>query len=170
MTALKLICSLFILSLFPGMCFADISVKSPPKIDKDGFEIIDEGPSRDQLQAINTKYMEKIKPIFQNKCLPCHRGTTNFPWYHAIPGVKQLIDHDVKEAKERMDMSNDFPFKGHGAPKEDLKALTDEVQSGEMPPMRYRVMHWDSGLTKEEKQIILDWVTDANKILDTRQY
>ena len=35
--------------------------------------------------------------------------------------IKGLLDSDVKEAKKHLDMSDDFPFDGHGSADEDLK-------------------------------------------------
>ena len=76
-----------------------------------------------------------MKPIFQKKCLACHGTGNTLPWYASIPGPKQLIQNDIKEAKKHMDMSQDFPFLGHGTPKDDLKALKKTIKKETMPPV-----------------------------------
>ena len=87
------------------------------------------------------------------------------PWYAGIPGPKQLIQNDIKEAKEHMDMSNDFPFEGHGTPKDDLEALNKTVKENTMPPIQYKILHWSSSLTEDEKRTVNKWVADSLKLL-----
>ncbi|MGE4234100.1 MAG: heme-binding domain-containing protein [Bacteriovoracia bacterium] len=111
-----------------------------------------------ELKRAREGYLKHIKPIFQKKCMDCHSSNTRYPWYHKLPGVKQMMEADIREAKEHMDMTGDFPFKGHGTPESDLKAIAEALENDSMPPFRYRLMHWDSKLTEEEKKIILEWV------------
>lgn len=122
--------------------------------------------SADGLQEINQRYLKSIKPIFQAKCFDCHSTKTHYPWYHSIPGIKQLIDNDIKEGLEHVDMTNDFPFKGHGSPKEDLEAIKETVQENSMPPLSYRLMHWGSELTKKDIETIRSWLRQSEIILN----
>ncbi len=119
------------------------------------------------FKAINEDYLKTVKPIFQNSCFNCHSSQTQFPWYHSLPFVNDLLDSDVQEAKKHMDLSNDFPFQGHGTPQEDLEAIGKTVQEGSMPPFRYRMMHWGSGLSKEEREKILKWAKESQKKMES---
>lgn len=110
------------------------------------------------LRKINEEYIAQVKPIFQTSCMNCHGSNTQYPWYHAIPGAKQLIDHDVKESKIHLNMTNDFPFGGHGSPLEDLEAIKKAVDEKTMPPFRYRALHWSSALKPEEIKTIHSWI------------
>jgi len=112
----------------------------------------------ENLKLINEKYLEKVKPIFSQKCLSCHGELSAYPWYYAVPGVKQLLDYDIRTAQKHMDMKNDFPFGGHGSPLDDLEALKKSVQKNTMPPLRYKMLHWSSSLTEAEKEIVLGWI------------
>ncbi len=122
--------------------------------------------SQEKLSRINRDYITNIKPIFKEKCFDCHSNQTRFPWYYKIPGVKQLIDRDIKESKEHIDMSGDFPFKSHESPAEDLKAIAEEIQENEMPPWRYILLHTDAKISVEEKKKIFDWVTSSLEALE----
>lgn len=113
------------------------------------------------LVQINEAYLRDVKPIFQAKCFDCHSSLTRYPWYYRLPGAKQLIDHDVQEAKQHIDMTHDFPFEGHGTPSEDLEVIAEAVKKSTMPLWRYRIMHRGSALTDSERQIILQWVDEA---------
>ncbi len=121
------------------------------------------------METISASYNLTIKPIFQKSCYDCHSSTTTYPWYSKIPGPKQLMESDMAEAKVHLDLSNGFPFKGHGTPMSDLEAIGEEVAEGEMPPWRYRIMHWNSGLTDDEKQKIKAWVDYSLKLLLTTE-
>lgn len=132
-----------------------------------GIAVAHEGPPQRKaaevgvLDAINEKYVEKIKPIFQRSCFDCHSSQTRYPWYYRFPGTKELIDADIAEAKKHIDMDRDFPFEGHGTPSEDLEAIQATVRENTMPPWRYKILHWGSGLTEEEKQVILQWIEES---------
>lgn len=121
------------------------------------------------LHEINASYQKKVKPLFQQKCFDCHSNKTDYPWYYKLPLAKQLIDHDIEEAREHLDMSNDFPFQGHGSPKEDLEELQEVIEDNEMPLLRYKFLHWDSGLTKAEQESILEWIRTSQSLLEAEQ-
>lgn len=119
--------------------------------------------------TINRAYVETVKPIFQKSCFDCHSGTVNYPWYYKIPGARQLIDRDIREAKEHLDFSKDFPFGGHGKPLEDLKAIEDAVRDGAMPPFRYWILHREARLSDAERKAILEWVQASKELLRGKQ-
>jgi hypothetical protein len=117
-----------------------------------------------QLSLIAEKY-ESVRNIFETKCIICHGGTTERPWYYSLPGARQLMDHDVREASKHLDMSRGYPFKSHDVPLEDLKAIRKATEDQSMPPFRYRMMHWNSALTKADAEQILSWTKIAEEIL-----
>jgi len=120
---------------------------------------------QNKYKKINEEYLENIKPIFEAKCFNCHSSTTNYPFYYKIPGVKNMIDKDIKEAKKHIDFSKDFPFISHETPINDLKSLNKIGQKGGMPPLRYIVTHWDSKLSKKDKESMIEWTKNAIELL-----
>ncbi len=114
--------------------------------------------SKSILNNINKDYVANIKPILIRSCGNCHNSERKMPWYYKIPGVKQLIDSDIRNARKHLVLDNDFPFGGHGSPAEDLKSIIATIKSGSMPPWRYRLMHSDAALSGKEKERIEDWV------------
>mgnify|MGYP001617888881 CR=1 FL=1 len=117
------------------------------------------------LQVINKAYLDRVKPVLIKKCGDCHGPLPAYPWYYIIPGVRQFIDYDRKSALKHLDISNDFPFVGHGTPIEDLRAVLESVTKGSMPPLRYSMFHKGANLTDEEKKTIMDWTADGEKLL-----
>jgi len=119
-------------------------------------------------KQINTEYITNIKPIFQTKCFACHAtNSKTLPWYYGVPGVKQLMDYDMEEAKNHLNFDDDFPFISHASPLLDLKGLKKSVAERDMPPLRYRVIHWDSLLDANETKILNSWVDNSIEMLGT---
>ena len=133
---------------------------------KSDIEISQEKAFNKILYKINQNYLKNVKGIFSGKCLSCHGVNDSLPWYYNIPGPRQLMDQDMKEAKTHMDMSNDFPFGGHGSPEDDLTALSKTIDNGDMPPLKYRLLHWGSSLTEKEIKVIGYWIEDSQRLLE----
>ena len=122
--------------------------------------------TQETYESINSSYMKIVKPIFEAKCLACHSSQTVPPWYSNIPGVKSLIEYDRKEAQEHLEMSQGFPFGGHGDPLSDLQAIADSVKQNSMPPLRYKLINWFSGLSSKERDLILRWASESHSLLN----
>jgi hypothetical protein len=122
---------------------------------------------QNRVQEVGASYVAKIRPIFQAKCFDCHSDHPTYPWYYKIPGVKQLIDSDIAEGREYLDLSRDFPFKGHGADPIDktLEEIGETITEGSMPPWYYRPFHPGSKITDEEAKQILAWVRESREML-----
>lgn len=116
-------------------------------------------------QEINKIYIMDIRPIFKKKCFDCHTDLKKKPWYYKMPGVKQMMDKDIREAKEHIDMHKDFPFISHESPLNDLKSIKKIGMEGGMPPLRYIIANWDSRLTDAEKKKIVSWTTQSIKAI-----
>lgn len=122
--------------------------------------------AQEKLKEINLQYLEKIKPIFKRACFDCHTNQVLYPWYYSIPGIKQLIDFDIKEGLEHLDMSRDYPFKGSKKGlKHDMEEILKTIEEGEMPPFFYRIISKDRKLSDEDKSIIKIWVEQSLKEL-----
>ena len=121
--------------------------------------------NQEVLRIINTEYINTVKPIFKRSCFDCHSSKTTYPWYYKIPGVKQLIDSDVREAKSHLDFSKDFPFISHDTPKNDLKSISKSILDEKMPPKNYLWLHSDAKLNKEEIEEINKWARNSLEAL-----
>jgi hypothetical protein len=121
------------------------------------------------IEQINLSYQKQVKPIFEKKCFDCHGTITDFPWYYKVPGIKQLMDQDMAEAKKHLDMTNDFPFGGHGSPVSDLKSLRESIINGTMPILMYRLTHPDSKINQAEQKIVFGWIDEAVKNIKTQE-
>lgn len=117
---------------------------------------------------INSAYLLNIKPIFDHKCAACHSNAFAAPWYANIPLVGYKIKADMTEAKVHLEVSNGFPFNGHGTPIEDLEAIKDDIEKEKMPPSLYVFFHSEKKLTIDEKTKILEWTKNGLEVLSTQ--
>ncbi len=115
-------------------------------------------------QLIQNGYTD-LQPLFQRGCYDCHSDQTNYPWYYKLPGIKGTIDDDITEARKHLDMSQGFPFLGHGEPNEDLEAIKKVLKEGDMPPFKYRILHWNARFSDEEVKTVTSWIDKSLKRL-----
>ena len=138
------------------------SSKSEIPIDRKAQSHISEEARNSWLVKINEDYQKKVKNIFKRSCYDCHTDKTKYPWYFKLPGIKQVIERDIKKAKEHLFITETFPFRTHSTPLNDLSAIWKSIDSREMPPLRYRIMHPKSELRPEEKATVKTWIDEAN--------
>lgn len=106
--------------------------------------------------SISIEKAQLINKAFQKKCIDCHSSETKLPFYANLPVAKQIIEKDIKAGIRRFDLSKDLQN-----PSELILArLEATALNGSMPPGRYKLMHWDAGLTEEEQEAMVEWVQD----------
>lgn len=89
--------------------------------------------THDSIFATIQSGFENLSPVFKEGCYNCHTTSTEYPWYYKLPFIRSMIDDDISEAKKHMDMSQGFPFGGHGKPADDLVAIREDVVDSKMP-------------------------------------
>lgn len=109
---------------------------------------------------VNSRF-EEVRPIFEKSCFDCHSKFTDYPWYHSLPLVKGFLDGHIKEAREHLDMSDDFPFGGHASQLEQLQEIKNEIEEGGMPPWSYRIMHWGLMIENERRDSVFRWIDES---------
>jgi hypothetical protein len=122
-------------------------------------------PAPQANSEVRETYLHQIRPILIEKCGDCHSRMTRYPWYYKVPLIHQWLDQDIAEAREHLDISDDYPFRSHASPSEDLSAIEEITKNDKMPPLSYRLMHRGSSLTESEKQLILLWLQMARQHL-----
>jgi Haem-binding domain len=109
---------------------------------------------------VRDEYVLRVEPIFAKSCFDCH-GSSQLPWYHAIPVVRGLIDRDVKDAKYSINLTQGYPFPGRGRQADYLDLIEGVLDDKSMPPWHYRVVHWSAALDDAQRQVIRDWIESA---------
>lgn len=118
------------------------------------------------MQKLTQGYDQVVRPTIEAKCVDCHSSRTHFPSYYKIPGVKQLIDRDIAQARRHIDFSSGFPIvQDRALLKKSLTDLRGEIDESEMPPLLYRIMHPATKVNDIERAAILTWIDDLLKAL-----
>jgi len=131
-------------------------------------EVKNESFSKEKLELVNFNWNKEVKSIFVRSCFDCHSDKTKYPWYYKIPGVKQLIDHDIDEAREHIDFSKGFPFTGksrRGGIIKMLSEIQEEIEENGMPDSMYLFMHSEAKLSTADKNLIYSWIKKSKTVL-----
>jgi hypothetical protein len=109
------------------------------------------------VARVSASYNKDVQPLFKAACFDCHTTQTVWPWYHALPGVKQYIEHHAQEGLHDLDITDGVPFKGDAPLDRQLLRISRQVGRGGMPLWDYKLMHPDARLTDEQRATIVAW-------------
>ncbi|NOY88433.1 MAG: heme-binding domain-containing protein [FCB group bacterium] len=116
------------------------------------------------FSIINEKY-QTVKPIIKHSCFDCHSQKTAYPWYYKLPIIKGMIDDDIKEAREHLDFSNDFPFKSKHKILPLLNEIKIEVKEKDMPLWSYRLIHRGTTIKGKKMDSLFQWIDYSTTML-----
>jgi cytochrome c peroxidase len=119
-------------------------------------------PAKTPLQALaagNPKFQNAID-LLERNCMDCHSEKAKLPFYAALPIAKDLIQKDVAAGLAEIDLVAELaPPAPAKAPLETALAKIEYVMDqGTMPPTRYRLLHWNRGLSEGDHGEILAWI------------
>jgi uncharacterized membrane protein len=98
----------------------------------------------------------RVLHVFERSCQNCHSENTEWPWYSYVAPASMMIESDVARARSEMNLSrwSEYSVEDQQAI---LTSLAAAVRSAEMPPSRYTMIHPQSKLSEEERQLIYNW-------------
>jgi hypothetical protein len=105
----------------------------------------------------------QTREITKRACFDCHSNETVWPWYSNVAPVSWLVYRDVADGREHLNFSEwdvhpSMP-EGEGEGEEHQHGpdvIKDVLQSHEMPPATYLLMHPEARLTDQERQALID--------------
>jgi len=100
--------------------------------------------------------------LFGKACQNCHSEKTKWPWYSYAPPMSWLVEHDVAEARGRLNFSRWSDYSPEQR-RELLAKIAAEVRSKEMPPKRYQALHPEARISDEDRRRIYDWAKKERK-------
>src|SRR5215813_8654502 len=89
------------------------------------------------------------KSVLMTKCADCHSSETRWPVYARVAPGSWLMERDIVEARKKMDLSRwqEMPVETQEVW---MAKIVQEAKSGDMPPLKYRLMHWDAKLSEDD--------------------
>lgn len=91
------------------------------------------------------------RQLVADSCNDCHSNLTTWPWYTNVAPASWLVTNDVEEGRSTMNLST------WDEPQPELDEVVEAVESGEMPPLKYKVApnHANARLSDEEKAALI---------------
>lgn len=91
--------------------------------------------------------------IAEAGCYDCHSNLTKWRWYSNVAPASWLVTHDVEDGRGVLDFSE------WDRPQPDAGELVEKVESGEMPPLQYKLAHGVARLSAAEKKQLAAAIT-----------
>jgi mono/diheme cytochrome c family protein len=91
----------------------------------------------------------QARAIVKEHCFQCHSNETNWTWYSNIAPGSWLIAFDVIEGRQR------FNFSDWNKKPGELDEMVAAIQSGEMPPVQYWIVHPSARMNTQQKQELI---------------
>ena len=93
------------------------------------------------------------RAVLLNKCADCHSDETRWPVYARFAPASWLIERDVLQGRRHMNLSNFEELQPDE--RETVEAeIVAQTKSAHMPPLQYRLLHWDAGLSAQDLQAL----------------
>jgi len=102
----------------------------------------------------------EVMAVVNSSCADCHSNRTRWPWYSRVAPASWLVAHDVKEAREHLNLSSwgQFPADKQARMRGEM---LEHVEKSEMPPGIYLIAHHDASLDDQDREILRRWATTA---------
>lgn len=116
----------------------------------------------------STKAPPEIEAMLRSSCYDCHSYETHWPWYSHIAPISLAIVSDVNKARSRLNLSQwpaDHPARAIAK----LQAMIEEIESGNMPLARYKMIHPESRLTPSQRKELAGWLSSLSSKLESDQ-
>jgi cytochrome c len=109
----------------------------------------------------HTSMPADVRATLTAKCVDCHSMSTRLPVYDRVAvrfaPVSWLIERDVEEGRKNLNLSN---WAGYSADQKQvlLSKIVQETKQREMPPLQYRMIHWNAQLSDADVQAFSRWM------------
>ena len=110
---------------------------------------------------------DSVQVLLKIACYDCHSNNTNYPWYSNIQPVDWLLANHIRKGKNELNYS-EF---GSYSPRRQLSKLngiTNSIRDDIMPLSSYKLMHKNSILSTNGKELLIKWLQQAKDSLSVR--
>jgi Haem-binding domain len=91
----------------------------------------------------------RTRELVARACFDCHSNQTRYPWYSYVAPMSWLVNHDIHEARLKMNFSE------WDLPQREALAAVEQIEKGNMPLPIYLPLHPEAWLNDEEKQALI---------------
>jgi len=98
----------------------------------------------------------EVAALLRTSCCDCHSRETRWPWYSRVAPMSWLVAHDVRDGRAKLNFS-DWPVTDPARAGRKFGNISDAVDSAEMPPKKYTLIHRDALLADAQRKTIIAW-------------
>lgn len=113
-------------------------------------------------------FPNNVQAVFKLACYDCHSNNTRYPWYTNIQPVGWLLANHIKDGKADLNFS-EFGSYSRRRQMSKLRSIENSIMDGTMPLSSYTLIHNDARLSKDNKALIIDWVTKIKDSLAAKK-
>jgi cytochrome c len=97
-----------------------------------------------------------VRAILTEKCADCHSMQTRAPIYGRFAPVSWMMERDIVEARKAMNLSE---WEAYTPDQQQTFAakIAEETKAHQMPPVQYRLIHWNARVNDAEIRILAGW-------------
>lgn len=106
--------------------------------------------------SLAPKAPQEVMSILKKSCYDCHSYETKWPYYSNIAPISFVVASHVKDARRAMNFST-WQEMDPKIKKERLKRAIQTVNNEMMALPSYVYAHKNAKLTKDEKDILINW-------------
>ena len=112
-------------------------------------------------------FLQHVQAVLKTACYDCHSNNTRYPWYAYVQPAGWLLAKHVRQGKADLNFS-EFGSYPRRKQMSKLRAIENSMKDNTMPLPSYTLIHPDARLTKNDKAVIIDWVTKAEDSLTAK--
>jgi len=122
------------------------------------FQPLSNQSNRTSREPIEKSYVipQRVKAVLVQSCYDCHSNDTRHPWYHYIQPIGWYTAAHINEGKKELNFS-EFGTYSTRKQRNKFRSMLNQVKNGEMPLTSYTLVHRKAVLSKEDKQVLMDW-------------
>jgi cytochrome c len=106
--------------------------------------------------ASNAQVPPEVRAILDEKCADCHSDQPRVPLYGRIAPASWLMERDIIEARKAMNLSL-WDSYSYDQQQTLIAKMVQETKSHEMPPVQYRMIHWNARIADGDAQAFSLW-------------
>ena len=99
---------------------------------------------------------DAARTVLIEKCADCHSDQPRVPIYGRLAPASWLMERDIVEARQAMNLSQ---WQSYSADQQQtlVAKMVQETKSHNMPPLQYRLIHWNAAINEADIGAIAAW-------------
>lgn len=130
-------------------------------------------PWKERPQSTATLLQDVTMPaeareVLVKKCADCHSEVTRAPFYASLAPGSWLVERDVVVGRAHMNLSR---WKELGPERREVlgEEIAQLAKTGRMPPVQYRLLHWDARLSPQDVHALAALQTSKEETVHATQ-